>query len=735
MSRRRAPQGAQVIAALKGRYQAPVAAVVGDTGYLGGGPSVIVLMEVQHGQRVVGVGVGAGRNQNEVRRERAQCRQDRTGHGGAELSATVARRQGHVDDVADPLLVSRAAAGVVGVLVGRAEKQITVGLEHMLGTVAVVDVEIDHCHTAKPVDCPYLGGGDRHVVEQAESHGPSVFRMVARRAHGAKSVLPVAGHHSIDGGADTACRPQCRLARTRRHNRIRFESQPTLDWRGVEHMAHIIRLMHAFDLGNLREGRLVPLQRFEFAGAQGGKHGPQAIRPFRMPGAGIVFDTGRMGEQQRGHGGPRRGFGGVFHISTHGARYRIIAMAPRKPPVYGPVAMTYRHFIFAVALFAAAFTVTPQTLAQDDATLVQVDTVVQEPLTQKFTVIGRLVARQHGEVAARISGPLAEMRVHIGDRVGKDDIIAVIDRLRPTLRRDIAAAEVAASNAGLATAEARYAMALAGVGQAEAQLTQARQELVRIEKLRNSTAFSPARYDDQQQLVAAANSEVDFAQATVQEAQSLIEQGRAAILRARATLKIANDDLRHTEVRAPFDGVVTLRHTEVGAFVEIGSRVITLINDRDIEIEADVPFERLGGLAPGVEITFLLDDDVPHTAAVRAIGVEENSRTRTRPVRFTPLFGGDAGSLADGQSVTIDLPIGPPRDVVSVHKDAIVRNVTGAAVFVVIDGIAEHRLVSLGEAIGARFEVLDGVAPGDVVVVRGNERLMPGQAVQFEGDT
>jgi multidrug efflux pump subunit AcrA (membrane-fusion protein) len=397
--------------------------------------------------------------------------------------------------------------------------------------------------------------------------------------------------------------------------------------------------------------------------------------------------------------------------------------------------MTYRHIIFLVALLTAVFGVTPDTRAQDEATMVQVDTVAQEPLTQKFAMIGRLVARQHGEVAARIPGPIAEMRVQIGDRVGKGDIIAVIDRLRPTLRRDIAAAEVAASNAGLATAEARHAMAQAGVGQAEAQLTQARQELARIGKLRDSTAFSPARYDDQQQLVAAATSEVDFARAAVQEALSLIEQGRAEILRARATLKIADDDLRHTEVRAPFDGVVTLRHTEVGAFVEIGSRVITLINDRDIEIEADVPFERLDGLTPSVEVVFHLDDGAPLTATVRAIGAEENSRTRTRPVRFTPLFDAAHDSLADGQSVIIDLPIGAPRDVVSVHKDAIVRNVTGAAVFVVIDGIAEHRPVSLGEAIGSRFEVLDGLAPGDVVVVRGNERLLPGQAVQFEGQS
>ncbi|MCH7944033.1 MAG: efflux RND transporter periplasmic adaptor subunit, partial [Proteobacteria bacterium] len=88
---------------------------------------------------------------------------------------------------------------------------------------------------------------------------------------------------------------------------------------------------------------------------------------------------------------------------------------------------------------------------------------------------------------------------------------------------------------------------------------------------------------------------------------------------------------------------------------------------------------------------------------------------------------------ADGQSVSLTLPIGPPRDIVTVHKDAITRGVDGIAVYVVIDGVAERRLITLGEAIGSRFEVLGGIEPGDMVVVRGNERLRSGQAVSYEG--
>ena len=395
--------------------------------------------------------------------------------------------------------------------------------------------------------------------------------------------------------------------------------------------------------------------------------------------------------------------------------------------------MTPRYLTIALAL-VAGLAVTPA-WAQNDATLVQVDAVIREPLNQTFMVIGRLVARQRGDVAARVAGPVAEMRVQVGDRVSRGDVIAVVDRKRPAWRRDVAAAEVHESKASLANAEARHAMAQAGVARDEARLALARQAFERLDLLRASVAFSQARLDDLEQETIAAMSEVDFARAAVQEALSLIDQNLARVERSRANLANAIDDLDDTAVRAPFDGVVTLRHTEVGAYLDVGATVITLINDRDVEIEADVPYDRLGALSAGSEVSFRFDAGPWSRASVRAIGVVENPRTRTRSVRFMPDLDGVADNLADGQSVSLSLPVGPPRDIVTVHKDAITRGVNGAAVFVVNGDAAERRLVSLGEAIGNRFEVLGGLEPGELVVVRGNERLKPGQTIQYEGQS
>ena len=68
----------------------------------------------------------------------------------------------------------------------------------------------------------------------------------------------------------------------------------------------------------------------------------------------------------------------------------------------------------------------------------------------------------------------------------------------------------------------------------------------------------------------------------------------------------------------------------------------------------------------------------------------------------------------------------------SVHKDAVINRRGKQIVYVVQEGKAAMRPVQLGEAVGARMEVLRGLAQGDLVVVRGNERLRPGQDVRYK---
>ncbi|MEQ8356426.1 MAG: efflux RND transporter periplasmic adaptor subunit [Kiloniellaceae bacterium] len=344
--------------------------------------------------------------------------------------------------------------------------------------------------------------------------------------------------------------------------------------------------------------------------------------------------------------------------------------------------------------------------AQQGAARIRVDAVRSEALNQTVPVIGRLVARQAGSVAARIGGPILEYRVQIGDEVKTGDILAVLDDATMTAERDVAAAGLAVARAELKTRQA--------------QIVLAQQELKRLEGLKTSAAFNQARFDDVAQGVA-------IAQAGAHEAE-------AAVTSARAMLRLAEINLEYVEIRAPYDGVITRRLSEAGAYASDGDALVSMIAHKNLEVEADVPSNRLPGLVPGTFVDAVLDDGTSFKATVRAIIPNENPLTRTRAVRFRPDFGSvsAAAPLANEQSVTVQVPIGAPREIVSVHKDAIIKQPGDTMVFIVTDGKAQPRSVVLGEAVGSRYEVLDGLGEGDLVVVRGNERLRPGTAVAIE---
>ena len=165
---------------------------------------------------------------------------------------------------------------------------------------------------------------------------------------------------------------------------------------------------------------------------------------------------------------------------------------------------------------------------------------------------------------------------------------------------------------------------------------------------------------------------------------------------------------------------------------------MALINVDELEVEADVPTDRLTGLEPGSVVEIEIAGGGRHQAVVRALVPEEDPLTRTRRVRFVPILDGPTGLLAANQSVTVAVPIGHNRSVVSVHKDAVIHGEDGRYVYLVSkDALgryqAEPRTVTLGATLGGRFEVISGLDEGDLVVIRGNERLFAFQRIRFDG--
>ena len=195
--------------------------------------------------------------------------------------------------------------------------------------------------------------------------------------------------------------------------------------------------------------------------------------------------------------------------------------------------------------------------------------------------------------------------------------------------------------------------------------------------------------------------------------------------------KLAEINLYNATVRAPYSGVITRRYAEVGAYVKVGDPLVGMIDDQHLEIEAEVPANRIAGLSPSLRIKAFVNGTTPITATVRAVVPNENPQTRTRTVRFVPQLPDGLKDIANNQSVTLQLPSNSQNSAVTVHKDAIISRKGMTLVYLAQNGKADIRPVRLGEAVGSRFIVNNGLAPGDLVVVRGNERLRPGQPIGY----
>ncbi len=368
---------------------------------------------------------------------------------------------------------------------------------------------------------------------------------------------------------------------------------------------------------------------------------------------------------------------------------------------------TRRRLISRSAFLLLLVNVLAISASQAQQTLVTVDPVVRQNYTNTIPILGRLVTVQAGTVAAQIAGAVREIHVRVGDRVKQRQTVVTISDRSARLRKQLL--EIQRKEV-----EARIAVV-------EAQLELAKQEVNRLSVLTSSAAVSQSQIDDaiQQQNIVAAR----------------VLEAKAALNSADAQISLIDLELNYTRVIAPYDGTVIEKFTEVGSYLQQGQPVIRLVADGDLELEADVPADRLEGLTAGRMVQITFDDDSQHQASVRAVVPEENPRTRTRRVRFSLALADNAPALAVDQGVTVLIPAGAEREISSVHKDAVIHGGQGSIVYVVKEGIAKLRPVQLGSSIGNRLEVLQGLTEGDLVVIRGNERLRPDQPVSLAGNS
>ena len=222
---------------------------------------------------------------------------------------------------------------------------------------------------------------------------------------------------------------------------------------------------------------------------------------------------------------------------------------------------------------------------------------------------------------SRDAGYVDQIAVGPNAPVVKGQLIARIDPVDYDLalqdaRNGLASAEGAARQlaAQIVAGEAGIAQARAALEAAQAQSDGAQKAFLRARKLQVNSAGTQAALDAAEAAAKAAAAQVQSAEAALAQAQAQLVVLRAqhdtaetGIRAARTDVEKAQRDLAFTEIRAPFDGILTERQVEVGSYVVPGSRIGTLVPVGDIYVGANFKETQIAGIRPGAHVAIRVD--------------------------------------------------------------------------------------------------------------------------------
>jgi multidrug efflux system membrane fusion protein len=322
---------------------------------------------------------------------------------------------------------------------------------------------------------------------------------------------------------------------------------------------------------------------------------------------------------------------------------------------------------------------------------VRVAAVVIAPDAGQLVLSGTVQARIQADLGFRVGGKVAERPVDIGDHVHAGQVLARLDET------DLALSEQSAE---------------AAMRAAQADAANSRALLDRYQRLgRGSPAFVPADYDQRA--------------ATSRMADARLEQ-------ANRQLALAHSQRGYGVLTADADGVVTSLPVQHGQVVAAGQVAATLAHGDAIEIQVDVPENRLAAVraADRLDIRLWAAPDTQLHGRVREIGGLADAATRTFATRISVLDAPD-GLLALGMTATVTVPQpGPPlaRLPATALADA-----AGQPAVWVLDPARQHaalRPITLaGYADDGSLLVRDGLAAGELVVTAGIGEITPALAL------
>ena len=362
---------------------------------------------------------------------------------------------------------------------------------------------------------------------------------------------------------------------------------------------------------------------------------------------------------------------------------------------------------------------------ESTAMRVKVEAVRRDSIPRAVDVVGTLAAVDQVTISSETDGKVSRILADLGDRVKAGQAIIQLDRERQQYTYEQQQAELARALAQYGAADPRSLPDIEktpDVQKANAELVQAKLAFDRASELFKRTLLSQQALDDAR---ATLQSKEALYTSALQNAKNL----GASIRSSEATMKLANRELRDTEIRAPFDGFVEKRLVNLGELVKAQMPVMVVVRLDPLKVIAEIPEKMAPWIHPGLEAELQVDAyrDKKFTGKVSRISPGVNATTRA--FAFEALVPNSDSVLKPGTFARVHIESGKVDDVLTLPYAALQYRYGVNRVFVVNGDKLAMRELTVGERIGDRIEVVTGVKAGERVAVSDVDTLADGTLV------
>ncbi len=372
--------------------------------------------------------------------------------------------------------------------------------------------------------------------------------------------------------------------------------------------------------------------------------------------------------------------------------------------------------------------------------------VVERSIATEQSFVGTIVPRRTSVVGSAVAGRVIELHVDEGDFVTKGQPLA-------QLRTGTLEIELAAAKAELALRQEELRELVNGSRPEEIQ-----QAAARMASAKALMDYSASRHQRNEVLYrrgqAITEDEMDKSRSTMIDTQQAYLETKAAyelavagprqerIARAQAYVTVQEEQVREIEdrlekhtLRAPFDGFVVAKMTEIGQWINEAEAVAEIAELLPAEVETHVPESYIARLQLGMPAAVRLDAIPGKTFEGKVVHLvpRADARSRTFPVKVQVPNELQAGIplLKAGMLARVGLPVASVESATLVPKDALVLGGPTPMVYVVENGKVRPVPVEVGISDGGWIQVRGDLKPTQQVVTKGNERLFPNQAVEI----